>query len=128
MMHRRSRRGFTLIEVVFAITLLMGVVLALSMGTIKFRANVSDSNVRSRAQARGDMQVAMARTWPTWSTLENLTGAAYNETADGIITSTTVVADTLNGKRIKRITVTITSSPASAMPIPIRRMISVAAP
>jgi type II secretory pathway pseudopilin PulG len=125
---RRARRGFTLVEVVLALTLLMGVVLALSMGTTKFRTSVSDSNVRSRAQARADLQLAMARMWPTWSTLENLTGAAYNGTADGITTATSVVADTTGNKRIKRITVTVTASPTSAMPIPVKRMISVAAP
>lgn len=124
----RQRHGFTLVEVVLALTLLMGVVLALTMGTTKFRVSVSDANIRSRAQARADLQLAMARTWPTWSTLENLAGATYNGTADGLTTATSVVADTTAGKRIKRITVTITSSPVTAMPTAIKRMISVAAP
>ncbi len=125
---RRARRGFTLIEVVLALTMLTGVVYALSLGTTKFRLNVSSSDVRSRAQARADLQLAMARTWPTWGTLENLSGAAYNVTENGINTSTAVVADTAAGKRIKRITVTVTATPTSAMPTPIKRMISITAP
>lgn len=123
-----SRRGFTLVEVVFALTVLTGVVLALSMGTTKLRVNVSDSSVRSRAQARADLQIAMARTWPSWSTLENLSGATYNASENGINTSTVVSADTTAGKRIKRITVTVTATPTTAMPTPIKRSIAVAAP
>jgi len=122
---RTGHRGFTLVEVVFALTLLSGVVLMLSMGTTKFQRSVGDSNVRSRAQARADLQLAMARSWPTWSTLENLTAGAYNTPADGLSTSTSVTADTSRGQRIKRVSVVV-SSPA--MPVPVRRSISVAAP
>jgi prepilin-type N-terminal cleavage/methylation domain-containing protein len=122
---RRSRGGFTLIEVVLALTLLSGVVLMLSMGTTKFQRSVVDSNIRSRAQARADLQLAMARSWPTWSTIENLTGGTYNATADGLTTVTTVSADTSGKKRIKRITVTVS---ASGMPVPVKRTIAVAAP
>ena len=121
----RRRGGFTLVEVVLALTLLSGVVLMLSMGTTKFQRSVGDSNIRSRAQARADLQLAMARSWPTWSTLENLTGGSYNVTADGLTTVTTVSADTTANKRIKRITVTVTGS---GMPVPVKRTIAVAAP
>lgn len=122
---RKAPRGFTLVEVVLALTLLSGVVLALSMGTTKFQKSVGDSNVRSRAQARADLQLAMARSWPTWSSLENLTAAAFNGSADGLVTSTTVSMDTSRGQRIKRITVVVSSS---SMPVPVRRTIAVAAP
>jgi len=125
---RRRRRGFTLIEVVLALTMLTGVVLALSMGTTSFRVNVTNSDVRSRAQARADYQLALARTWPTWGTLENLSGAAYNVTESGISSSTDIAADTASGKRIKRVTVTVSVTPSSAMPTPIKRMISITAP
>lgn len=120
-----SRRGFTLVEVVMALTLLSGVVLALTMGTTKFQRSVGDSNIRSRAQARADLQLAMARSWPTWSTLENLAAGAYNTTADGLATATTVSVDTSRGQRIKRVTVVVSST---SMPLPVRRTISVAAP
>ena len=115
MRQRAARKGFTLVEVV----------LALSMGTTKFQRSVGDSNVRSRAQARADLQLAMARSWPTWSSLEALTGNAYNGSADGLVTSTSISVDTSRGQRIKRITVVV-SSPS--MPLPVRRSIAVAAP
>jgi len=121
----RPTRGFTLVEVVLALTLLSGVVLALSMGTTKFQKSIGDSSVRSRAQARADLQLAMARSWPTWSSLENLTASAYNGSADGLVTSTTVSMDTSRGQRIKRVTVVVSSS---SMPVPVRRSIAVAAP
>ncbi len=124
--HRADTRGgFTLVEVVLALTLLSGVVLMLSMGTTKFQRSVGDSNIRSRAQGRADLQLAMVRSWPTWSTLETLTGGAYNGSVDGLVTATTVTADTSRGQRIKRITVTVSSS---SMLLPVKRMIAVAAP
>ncbi|MEQ1691598.1 MAG: prepilin-type N-terminal cleavage/methylation domain-containing protein [Gemmatimonas sp.] len=122
---KAARRGFTLVEVVLALTLLSGVVLMLSMGTTKFQRSVGDSNIRSRAQARADLQLAMARSWPTWSTLEELTRERYNEALDGLATTTIVSADTTGGRRIKRITVTVSSS---SMPLPVKRTIAVAAP
>lgn len=121
----RRQRGFTLVEVVMALTLLSGVVLALTMGTTKFQRSVGDSNIRSRAQARADLQLAMARSWPTWSTLETLAAGAYNTTSDGLATSTVVTVDTSRGQRIKRVTVVVSST---SMPVPVRRTISVAAP
>ena len=124
----QSRSGFTLIEVVLSLTLLVGVVLGMSMGTTAFQRSIGDANIRSRAQARADLQMSMARVWPTWSTLENLTGAAYNSTADGLTTTTAVVADTLSGKRIKRVTVTVNAYPTSAMLVPVKRMVSLASP
>lgn len=122
---KAARRGFTLVEVVLALTLLSGVVLMLSMGTTKFQRSVGDSNIRSRAQARADLQLAMARSWPTWSTLESLTGSGYNGPLDGLTTTTAVSADTTGGRRIKRVTVTVSSS---SMPLPVKRTIAVAAP
>ena len=124
----RVRSGFTLIEVVLSLTLLIGVVLGMSMGTTTFQRSIGDANIRSRAQARADLQVSMARMWPTWSTLENLTGASYNSTADGLTTTTAVVVDSAGGKRIKRVTVTVNSYPTTAMPIPVKRMVSLTSP
>lgn len=120
-----TRRGFTLVEVVLALTLLSGVVLALTMGTTKFQRSIGDSSIRSRAQARADLQLAMARTWPTWSTLSNLAGGSYNGTAEGLTTSTSVVTDSSGSQRIKRVTVTVS---ATTLPSPVKRTIAVAAP
>jgi prepilin-type N-terminal cleavage/methylation domain-containing protein len=124
----RARAGFTLIETVIALTILSGVILAIGMGTTKLQRSVGDTNLRTRAFARADVQIGMARAWPTWSTLENLAGASYNGTRDGLVTSTTVTADTTNNRRIKRIAVTVTSATSGALPNPVRRTIAIAAP
>jgi prepilin-type N-terminal cleavage/methylation domain-containing protein len=122
------RRGFTLIEVVLALTLLSGVVLVLSVGTTNFRKSTGDKNIRSRAQARADLQLAMARTWPTWATMDSLRLARYNGTADGLTTMTEVSTDMTGNRRIKRVTVTVRSTVSSEMPTSVVRRISVSAP
>lgn len=125
---RRVRRGFSLIETLISVTLLSGVVLMLGMGTTSFSRSLTDTGVRSRAQARADAQIALARSWPTWGTLEALSDARFNGTSDGLTTTTTVSANVSGLQRIKRITVVVTSTPSHLMPVPVRRSISVAAP
>jgi prepilin-type N-terminal cleavage/methylation domain-containing protein len=122
------RTGFTLIETLIALTILSGVVLTMAMGTVKLQRSIGDTNLRTRAQARADVQIGMARAWPTWSTIENLSGAAYNGTRDGLITQTSVTVDTAANKRIKRILVTVTAAAGGTLPAPVRRSIAVAAP
>ncbi|WP_337169524.1 prepilin-type N-terminal cleavage/methylation domain-containing protein [Gemmatimonas aurantiaca] len=123
-----NRKGFTLIETVIALSIFSAVVLSIGLGTTKLQRSVSDSGLRTRAFARADVQIGMARAWPTWGTLENLTGTPYNGTKDGLITSTVVQVDTLAKKRIKRLTVTVTSAVPGALAIPVKRTISIAAP
>lgn len=127
---RRShvRRGFTLIETMIAMVILSGVVLSISVGTTRLSRAVGDANVRSRAFARADMIVALARTWPNWNTLEALSGTAYNTERDGFVSTTVVTADTTRGQRIKRLQVTVRAVPAELMPLPVRRSIAIAAP
>jgi prepilin-type N-terminal cleavage/methylation domain-containing protein len=127
---RRARRraGFTLIETLIALTILSGVVLTMALGTTKLQRSIGDTNLRTRAQARADVQIGLARAWPTWSTLENLTGAGYNGTRDGLVTQTTVSVDTTANKRIKRVLVTVTAATGGVLPAPVRRSIAVAAP
>lgn len=125
---RTPRRGFSLIETLIAITLLSGVVLMLGMGTTTFSRTLSDTGIRSRAQARADAQIALARSWPTWNTMESLATEKYNGTSDGLITVTTVTANVSGAQRIKRVSVVVTSSPSHLMPVPVRRSISVASP
>jgi prepilin-type N-terminal cleavage/methylation domain-containing protein len=122
------RRGFTLIETMIAMVILSGVVLSISVGTTKLSRAVGDANVRSRAFARADMIVALARTWPSWTTLETLAGPAYNAQSDGFFSTTLVTVDTTQGRRIKRLEVTVRAVPASLMPLPVRRTIAIAAP
>jgi prepilin-type N-terminal cleavage/methylation domain-containing protein len=125
---RLERAGFTLIETLIAMVILSGVVLSITVGTTRLSHAVGDANVRSRALARADMLVAMARTWPNWATLETLAGATYNGERDGFVSTTVVTADTLQRRRLKRIQVTVRSVPEALMPVPVRRTISIAAP
>jgi prepilin-type N-terminal cleavage/methylation domain-containing protein len=124
----RARHGFTLIETMIAMVILSGVVLSISVGTTRLSRAVGDANVRSRAFARADMIVALARTWPDWSSLEALAGSSYNMSRDGFVSTTVVTADTTRGSRIKRVEVTVRSVPDALMPLPVRRTIAIAAP
>lgn len=125
--HRRAH-GFTLIEVMIAMVILSGVVLGIAVGTTKLQRAVGDASVRSRAFARADQVVGLARTWPSWNTLEQLAGSRYNPTADGFTSATTITADTTGGRRIKRLVVTVRAVQTSLMPLPVRRAISITAP
>lgn len=122
-----SRRGFTLIEVLIAITILAGVVLTMAMNTTKSSRNVASAGTRSRAQALLDQQISRARIWPTYSTLNQLAQARFNLAANGLTPSTVVSLDTTSGKNLTTITVTVSGS-AAVLPIPMVRSISVAAP
>ncbi len=123
-----NRKGFTLIETMIALSIFSAVVLSIGIGTTKLQRSVSDSGLRTRAFARADVQIGMARAWPTWDTLDNLAAPAYNGVQDGLVTSTVVVVDTLAKKRIKRLSVTVTSATPGALAIPVKRSISIAAP
>ena len=122
------RRGFTLIETVLAMTILSAIVLMIGLGTSQLQRAVGDAGIRSRAHARADLQIGLARTWPTWSTLERLTASSYNGLEDGLRTSTVVTADTSGRRRIKRVRVPVEAVPASLMPSPVVRNISIAIP
>lgn len=125
---RDARRGFTLIETMIAMVILSGVVLSISVGTTKLSRAVGDANVRSRAFARADLIVGMARTWPNWNTLEMLSAPTYNAERDGFVSTTVISADTTGGQRIKRLQVTVRAVPSALMPLPVRRSIAIAAP
>ena len=125
---RRTRQGFTLIEVLVAITILAGVVLTMAMSTTSSAKSVATSGVRSRAQAMVDQQIARARTWPTYATLSQLALARYNESQDGLTAQTVVARDTLLNKNLTTVTVTVTGSSARTLPTPIVRSIAIAAP
>ncbi len=123
-----SRRGFTLIETMVAVVLLVGVVLAMGMGTTVMSRKVSDSSGRSRAQALADMQIGRARAWPTYATLSALSATTYNTVVGGLTPATAVAVDTSSGRNITRVTVTVTGNTTSGLRSPIVRSISIAAP
>ena len=123
-----ARRGFTLIETMVAVVLLVGVVLAMGMGTTMMSQKVSDSSGRSRAQALADLQIGRARAWPTYATLGSLSSATYNPVIGNLTPTTAVSLDTSNGRNITRVTVTVSGSTGSGLRAPVVRSIAIAAP
>lgn len=124
----RTRKGFTLVEVLIAMTILAGVVLTMAMNTTSSARSVATSGVRSRAQAMVDQQIARARTWPTYATLSQLANAQYNVSQNGLTSSTQIALDTTSNKNVTTVTVTVTGSSTATLPAPIKRAISIAAP
>jgi VCBS repeat-containing protein len=124
----RRRAGFSLVEVMVALTLLVGVVLAMAMGSTRSSHSVSDAGARSRANAIADQQISLARVWSSYNSLSELSGASYNATSEGLTPATTVVVDSTDGVRTTTITVTITGGPGSGLTQPVRRQITLAAP
>lgn len=124
----RPRRGISLVEVMIALVILSGIVLAMGMSTTSFSRKVTNSDVRNRAQSVADMQVGRARAWPTYATLSQLTAAKYNGTVDGLVSATTVAMDTTKGMNITKVTVTVSAVQSSLLPTPITRTITIAAP
>ncbi|MBC8086207.1 MAG: prepilin-type N-terminal cleavage/methylation domain-containing protein [Phycisphaerae bacterium] len=125
---QNPRGGFTLIEILMAITILAGVVLTMAMSTTVSARKVGASGTRSRAQAIVDQQISRARTWPTYASLSQLSAAKYNPTTNGLLTATTVNSDTTAGRSITTIKVTVTGATTSVLATPIVRSISIAAP
>ena len=124
----RTRQGFTLIEVMMALVILAGVILAMGMNTTTLSRSVRDSDVKNRAQSVAELQIGRARAWPTYSTLSELTTGTYNGTAHGLVTATTVTRDTLNGMNTTTVSVQISAVVTSNLPTPVTRTITIAAP
>lgn len=122
------RAGFTLIEVMIALVILAGVVLAMGMSTTTLSRSVRNADIRNRAQSVAEMQIGRARAWPTYATLVQLSEARFNGTADGLTSATSVAVDTSSGMNITRITVNVSAVSTSLMPLPVSRTITIAAP
>lgn len=125
---RGARHGLTLIEVMIAMVILGGVVIAMGMGTTNFQRTITSSAMRSRAQSVADMQIGRARAWPTYSTLSQLATARYNGTADGLVSTTLVTPDSAGGAKTTTVKVTVTSSQTGLLANSIVRSVIIAAP
>jgi prepilin-type N-terminal cleavage/methylation domain-containing protein len=125
---RHPRSGFTLIEVMVAMALLVTVVVGLSMSTVVFSRAVTDTSGRTRAQAIADMQINRALVWPSYGTLPQLASASYNGTIDGFTLSTSVSVDTLGLRDRTVVRVNVTSAVPGQLRVPVRRTITIAAP
>ena len=125
---RRARRGFSLVEIIVALTLLVGVVLAMAMSSTTASHSVSDAGARSRANAIADQQISLARVWASYNTLGELSGSTFNEEREGLKPATSVVVDSTNGVRTTTVTVTVTGEPGSGLLQPVVRRLTIAAP
>ncbi|WP_353266400.1 prepilin-type N-terminal cleavage/methylation domain-containing protein [Gemmatimonas sp.] len=124
-MSRNPRRGFSLIELMIAIVMLAIVVLGLSMSTSLFSRAIVGSSGRTRAQALADIQINRAAMWPEYGALSALAGT---RTVDPFTIATTVAVDSSSRRNRTLVSVTVTSSNASVLLVPIRRRITVSAP
>jgi prepilin-type N-terminal cleavage/methylation domain-containing protein len=123
-----GRGGFTLIEVLVAMALLVTVVVGLSMSTVVFSRTVADTSGRTRAQSIADMQINRALVWPSYGTLPLLATAPYNGTVDGFTLTTNVSVDTLGQRDRTVVQVNVSSSVPGRLLVPVRRTITIAAP
>ncbi len=66
---RMRKRGFSLVEIMVALTILMIIILGLANTTISFLHETTIDTVRVRAQSWADMRIAEVRGYPTYETL-----------------------------------------------------------
>jgi len=134
MRNRTRQRGFSLVEIMVALTILMIIILGLANTTISFLHETTIDTVRVRAQSFADMRIAEVRGYPTY---DNLT-ATFNNTDTpeaGFARQTQVVRDktatsTCNNPAgcpkndVTRVTVTVTNAGLAA---PVARTLAISA-
>jgi prepilin-type N-terminal cleavage/methylation domain-containing protein len=129
---RMQRRGFSLVEIMVALTILMIIILGLANTTISFLHETTIDTVRVRAQSFADMRIAEVRGYPTY---DNLTATFGNSDAPeaGFNRQTVVVRDksatsTCNNplgcpkNDVTRVTVIVTNAGLAA---PVSRTITI---
>jgi prepilin-type N-terminal cleavage/methylation domain-containing protein len=126
------KRGFSLVEIMVALTILMIIILGLANTTISFLHETTIDTVRVRAQSFADMRIAEVRGYPTY---DDLTATFSNtDTPEaGFTRQTQVVRDksatsTCNNPAgcpkndITRVTVTVTNAGLAA---PVARTLAI---
>jgi len=131
---RMKRRGFSLVEIMVALTILMIIILGLANTTISFLHETTLDTVRVRAQSWADMRIAEVRGYQDYNTLTT-TFSSSDVPEPGFNRQTVVVRDksatsTCNNPSgcpqndFTRVTVTVTNSSLSA---PVSRTITISA-
>ena len=134
MRNRTKRRGFSLVEIMVALTILMIIILGLANTTISFLHETTLDTVRVRAQSWADMRIAEVRGYQDYNTLTT-TFSSSDVPEPGFNRQTVVVRDksatsTCNNplgcpkNDFTRVTVTVTNSSLSA---PVSRTITISA-
>jgi prepilin-type N-terminal cleavage/methylation domain-containing protein len=127
-MRRRPRpRGFTLIEVIMAVTILSAVTLMMAAPASKFLSTTAKSQHRIAASVVADAQIALVRMYPNYdslrvkfdSTRSNIPFPGYSRVTQVVRTGAGTNGD------ITRVVVTV-NGPGLATPI--RRTATIAAP
>ena len=125
--HSSSKAGFTLIEVMVAISILTLVTLSLMRLTTGMIRSVADDRTRTIAAAAADTRIAAVRQWPTYSTLDSAfagTEADTPTTGWQRVTSIVQTGGIAQPNDYKRVTVTVTGP---GLPAAVQRSITVAA-
>ncbi|HEY7637345.1 MAG TPA: prepilin-type N-terminal cleavage/methylation domain-containing protein [Gemmatimonadales bacterium] len=123
----RTRRGFTLLEVVVATFILGGIILMMAPSASRYLTTSTKSRQKIQAQATAEEQIALLRSSPTYDSL----GVRFNGSVSGVPftgwTRTTSVVRSGAGTTsdITRVTVTVTGPGLST---PIKRTLTIAAP
>ncbi len=129
---RTRRSGFSLVEIMVALTILMIIILGLANTTIAFLHETTIDTVRVRAQSWADMRIAEVRGYQDYTTLTS----TFNNTdvpETGFDRTTKVVRDksatsTCNNplgcpkNDVTRVTVTVTNAGLAA---PVSRTVAI---
>jgi prepilin-type N-terminal cleavage/methylation domain-containing protein len=134
MRHHDARRGFSLVEIMVALTILSIIILGLANTTITFLHETTLDTVRVRAQSFADMRVAEIRGYPQYDALvATFTSSDTPEpgfTRKTVVTRDKTATSTCNNPAgcprndITRVTVTVNNA---GMLTPVSRTISIAA-
>jgi type II secretion system protein I len=125
---RAPTAGFTLIEVMIAITILGILTLSLLSANGRMVGTVARDRVQAQAAEAADAQIAQVRLWPDYGTLETqFSGTTNNFPATGWTRVTTITRTGGSGQAndFKRVTVTVT---APGLKTPVSRSVTIAAP
>jgi prepilin-type N-terminal cleavage/methylation domain-containing protein len=124
---RRSESGFTLIEVILAVTILSTVTLLMAAPASKYLSSTAKSQRRIAASVAADAQIALVRMSPVYESLTvKFDSSRSNVPFPGFTRQTRVVRTGVGTTGdITRVVVTITGP---GLAVPIKRTATIAAP
>lgn len=122
-----DREGFTLVEVMIAVIILGGIVLAMGASASKYLSVATRNRQRVQASAAAEAQIALVRVSPVYdsitvkfdSTKSNTPAPGYTRVTSVVRTGAGTTSD------LTKVTVTITGP---LLATPVKRSISIAAP